>query len=128
MIVKNLKLVQIEAYVLIVNLISFTLKRKITLRSDRGSHSILTYVTTFVTPRPFPCFRWGGDPKMAEVFRHDVHLFSEHDGYLSCARWAVVYPLKTLLYYTIPDCRKTRQARGNDKRGLHSLAYGVAAG
>ncbi|XP_052768643.1 sodium/potassium/calcium exchanger 4-like [Mya arenaria] len=32
----------------------------------------------------------------------------DHDGYLACIRWAIVYPLRTLLYFTIPDCRKHR--------------------
>ncbi|XP_060592770.1 sodium/potassium/calcium exchanger 4-like [Ruditapes philippinarum] len=32
----------------------------------------------------------------------------EQDGYLAAAKWFIVYPIKTLLYYTIPDSRKPR--------------------
>ncbi|KAH3853902.1 sodium/potassium/calcium exchanger 4-like [Dreissena polymorpha] len=31
---------------------------------------------------------------------------AEQDGYLSVAKWAVAFPIRTILYYTIPDCRK----------------------
>ncbi|XP_045185658.2 sodium/potassium/calcium exchanger 3-like [Mercenaria mercenaria] len=30
------------------------------------------------------------------------------EGYLATVKWAIVYPIKTLLYYTVPDSRKPR--------------------
>ncbi|XP_063429168.1 sodium/potassium/calcium exchanger 4-like isoform X1 [Mytilus trossulus] len=30
------------------------------------------------------------------------------DGYIVMTKWALSYPLKTVLYYTVPDCRKER--------------------
>ena len=35
-------------------------------------------------------------------------FFTERHGYLAFIRWVVLYPIRILLYYTIPDCRKIR--------------------
>lgn len=38
----------------------------------------------------------------------DKPVYFSDDGYIVMTKWALSYPLKTVLYYTVPDCRKER--------------------
>ena len=42
------------------------------------------------------------------MFTNHAILFSEKDGYWALTKWIVLLPIKVLLYYTIPDCRKPK--------------------
>lgn len=35
-------------------------------------------------------------------------FFLSEEGILKLARWGAIYPLRFMLYYTVPDCRKER--------------------
>lgn len=37
-----------------------------------------------------------------------VYFFLSEEGILKLARWGAIYPLRFMLYYTVPDCRKER--------------------
>ena len=41
------------------------------------------------------------------VFSSRIYLFSD-EGYVNFAKWAVQFPLKFSMYYTVPDCRRER--------------------
>lgn len=37
-----------------------------------------------------------------------LYFFLSEEGILKLARWGAIYPLRFMLYYTVPDCRKER--------------------
>lgn len=53
----------------------------------------------------------GTETIVTEVHLHSLVLHNcllSEEGILKLARWGAIYPLRFMLYYTVPDCRKER--------------------
>ncbi|KAL5008461.1 hypothetical protein ScPMuIL_014042 [Solemya velum] len=76
-------------------------QKRLKFRQGAGRSSVLSYTRSarlnwyFMTMEAESLDMWRKVPSMEE-------------GYLNMFKWFTTYPLKTILYYTVPDCRKER--------------------